>query len=689
MRNPAHQDQQATAPPDRHPPAGAQPALDYPSSASAQPAPGQGLAELIAHLPGMLYQCLNEPPDYPFTFVSDGCLSLTGCRPAELLGQPFAKFLALAHPEDAPTLNALYEKAVAGGSPWEITFRLSHPDGGVRWVWAKSWTAAGAPAAAPNLSADTPTGAPNLSAGAPAPHILEGFCADITGQRHLEAAELANQAKTEFLVNMSHEIRTPMNAILGMTDLALRQTPPEPTGEYLRNIRTASNSLLAIINDILDFSKIEAGAIEIMPERYDTQPFIHDLATMIDMRIGKKPLEFIIEDDPDLPSEMIGDVSRIKQIAINLLTNAVKFTKTGHVRLRINADNTPDPEKVQLNVEVEDTGIGIKKEDIDRLFGYFSQVDTKRNRNIEGTGLGLAISKRLVNLMGGEIKVESVYRKGSCFRFSVLQGVADRTPAVRIAPATGCRAAIWLDNRAKAKSLADKLERLGARAEIIYYPEKLAQYTHLFFDYYRFDRFTPEEGIETKLIALSGNFMDEQDLPGDVITVRSPLYSAAVAELLDAGYHRPVDHEAENEEPTDLILSDTRLLVVDDNEINLLVAENMLAAYGGEVEKVRSGQEALDMVYSGDYDLVFMDHMMPDMDGVETTALIRQLPGDRFKNLPIVALTANVVGDVREMFLRSGLNDFLSKPIRLREVERVLRQWLPRDKWSQSGFDGR
>ncbi|WP_310599553.1 ATP-binding protein [Desulfobulbus sp.] len=615
---------------------------------------------LMSNLPGMVYQCLNDPPDFTFTFVSEGCLPLTGYAPEELMHNNALKFFDMIHPDDVGPLEEMNKVTLSIGLPLETTFRMIMKDGTVKWVWERS-----------RVVEFNQNGSPRL---------LEGFYTDITEQRRLETAELANRAKSEFLANMSHEIRTPMNAIMGMADLAIRQSPPQNILEYLSNIKTAATSLLTIINDILDFSKIEARAVTIVPERYELPSFINDIVTMIDIRIGDRPLDFIVEDSPNMPRALIGDSIRVKQIMINLLTNAVKFTEAGYIRLAIATSPTGDPNTVLLKVTVEDTGRGIKAEDLPRLFETFSQLDTKKNRNIEGTGLGLAISKNLLELMGGSIAVTSTYGQGSCFSFEVVQRVADATPYLRSSDLERLRVGIWLNSTVKAKSLAEKVGKLGVAAEILANPERLESYSHLFFDYAFYPRIDAMETHGAKCIALSRNYIEEPALPGNVNTVYMPLTSALVATLLGMSGVETTG-VAPEEDRRALKISDALLLVVDDNEFNLTIAESVLMEYGAQVHTATSGQTALEMVAGTDYDIVFMDHMMPDMDGVETVAHIRKMPDDRYRSLPVVALTANAVGDVRTLFLECGMNDFLSKPMDMREIERVLKEWLPRHKW--------
>ena len=615
---------------------------------------------LMSNLPGMVYQCLNDPPNFTFTFVSEGCLPLTGYSPEELMHNNALKFFDMIHPDDVGPLEQANKKTLSVGLPLETTFRMIMKDGSVKWIWERSRVV--------EYNEDG------------TPLVLEGFYTDITEQRRLEAAELANRAKSEFLANMSHEIRTPMNAILGMTDLALRQRPPEATAEYLRNIKTAANSLLAIINDILDFSKIEARAVEIVSEPYETASFINDIVTLINVRIGDKPVSFIVEDSPSMPGMLLGDSSRLRQILLNLLTNAVKFTPSGHITLCLETLPLGDSRSVLLKGKIEDTGIGIKREDLPLLFENFSQLDTKKNRNVEGTGLGLAITKNLLELMGGSIAVTSSYGKGSCFSFEVVQGIADDKPVAFLDGANGRKVALWLENDAKTKSLARKINALGVQADIVDDAGWIEGYSHIFFDYARYDRAIVAARPDTQWVGLSCNYADTQGLPPNVQVVYSPLTSVLVARILDGGSFSQTA-SGQEERPCGLTTSNTRLLVVDDNAINLVIAENVLREYGSEVDTAVSGEESLRMVAEKEYDIVFMDHMMPEMDGVEAAALIRKMPGEQYRTLPIVALTANAVGDVRAMFLKNGMNDFLSKPLDVRELERTLRQWLPREKW--------
>jgi CheY-like chemotaxis protein len=379
---------------------------------------------------------------------------------------------------------------------------------------------------------------------------------------------------------------------------------------------------------------------------------------------------------------MIGDVTRIKQIAINLLTNAVKFTPKGHIILTVGAEPGKNTGDYKLNFSVTDTGIGIRKEDIPLLFGNFSQLDTRKNRGIEGTGLGLVISKNLVELMDGEIHVESKYGEGSCFSFYVMQKAGDPKPSFKLSPDECRRVAVWLSNPEKSRVLSKKIIQMDVPCDIVGSPDHFAGYSHVFFDFEQYDSVCGVPCPDTKLIALSRGFVDEKCLPpSQVNVVHTPLTSLVVTWLLDERTNK-INSGDRHIEETAIQLHNAHFLVVDDNDINLINAENVLTASGAKVSTAASGAESIDLVKTNDYDMVFMDHMMPEMDGVDATKIIRALPEEKYRSLIIVALTANVIGNVRDMFLESGMNDFLSKPLEIHEIERVLQKWLPHYKWS-------
>ncbi len=388
--------------------------------------------------------------------------------------------------------------------------------------------------------------------------------------------EDANRAKTNFVSNMSHEIRTPMNSIVGITEILLRSRHSPKEQEYLLNIQSSGRVLLTIINDVLDCSKMEAGKMQLFDEPYDTCSLFHDLRISMENRIGHSGLELIYDIDQDIPCKLKGDMGRIRQVIINLVNNAIKYTEKGSVRFSVHV-RQKNTDKVMLYYEVADTGIGIRKEDQKILFDAFQRVEMDRNRYVEGTGLGLTISQNLVNMMGGVIEVESEYGKGSRFFFTIEQTIIDPTPVSAV------------------------------------------------------------------------------------------------------NYNGQKDNVTEKEAECLFIAPEAHILLVDDNELNLVVAKELLKPLRMQIDTAENGLQAVKMVRGSQYDLVLMDHMMPVMDGIEAAKAIRALPEDKYQNLPIIALTANAMVDARKEFLNAGMNGFVAKPIDFTRICNQLKLWLPKD----------
>lgn len=388
--------------------------------------------------------------------------------------------------------------------------------------------------------------------------------------------EDANRAKTNFVSNMSHEIRTPMNSIVGITEILLRSHHSPKEQEYLLNIQSSGRVLLTIINDVLDCSKMESGKMQLFDEPYDTFSLFHDLKISMENRIANCPLELIYDIDPDIPCTLKGDMGRIRQIITNLVNNAIKYTEKGSIRFTVRV-RQKNADKVMLYYAVEDTGIGIRKEDQKILFDAFQRVEIDRNRYVEGTGLGLTISQNLVNMMGGVIEVESEYGKGSKFYFTIEQTIVDPTPMSAV------------------------------------------------------------------------NY--EQQKSGVIEKEAESLFIAPGAHIL----------------------------LVDDNDLNLVVAKDLLKPLQMQIDTAENGMQAVDLVQRNHYDLVLMDHMMPVMDGIEAAKAIRALPEDKYQKLPIIALTANAMVDARKEFLNAGMNGFVAKPIDFARICNQLKLWLPKD----------
>ena len=389
-------------------------------------------------------------------------------------------------------------------------------------------------------------------------------------------AEAANEAKSVFLANMSHEIRTPINAILGMNEMILRENRNEQIEEYAKNIRSAGNSLLYLVNDVLDISKIESGKLEIMENVYELSSFIHDCYNMVAEKAEKKGLELTVSCNSQLPSKLKGDESRLRQVVTNILSNAAKYTEKGSITLSF--DSQYQDGKMMLVINVQDTGIGIRKENLEKLFTQFTRFDMEKNRNIEGTGLGLSLAKRLTDLMQGKIEVQSIYGVGSSFTVTIPQQVVDAEPIG--------------DFQQKYSSIADK----------------------------------------------AGKYHQSFEAP------------------------------------------DAKILVVDDSIVNLKVIVNLLKSTKINVDTASGGRQCLEMVSQIAYDLIFMDHMMPEMDGIETFAEMRKLENSLNKNTPVIMLTANAVTGVREQFLQEGFTDYLSKPVSGDTLENMILKYLPKEK---------
>jgi signal transduction histidine kinase/CheY-like chemotaxis protein len=519
-----------------------------------------------------------------------------------------------------------------------------------------------------------------------------GFISLARLRREAEAATAASAAKSDFLSRMSHEIRTPMNAIIGMSELALREENPAGAAEYINGIKEAGHNLLSLINDILDFSKIEAGNLRINAAPYSLAFLITGVINVIRARLAEKPIFFMVNVDAALPAALSGDEPRIRQILLNLLSNAVKYTERGFIRLRVSdGGRSPEMGTLLLNLEVSDSGIGIKTEDMGSLFNDFVRLDMTRNKNIEGAGLGLSISRRLCRAMGGSIIAASEYGSGSVFRAAIPQAVVDETPLAAVENAASKSVLFYDHRRQYAESLEETLRDLGflvtSTADSDAFFEKLSGadavngYAFIFISapfYERAAELVRERSPASTLVLLAEP--GETNPAGDVRLLSVPVWAVPVAGLING------TAEPRRREKGEVTFSapDARILVVDDMLTNLKVASGLLAPYLAHIDTCLSGAEALQLLKQYPYDIIFMDHMMPEMDGIETTAAIRAWEAQREPEspspVPIIALTANAIAGVRDMFLSKGFNDYVSKPIDISQLDEILRTWLPEEK---------
>jgi len=503
-------------------------------------------------------------------------------------------------------------------------------------------------------------------------------------QANKELEKAANM-KSDFLANMSHEIRTPMNAVIGMAEMALREELPPAARNYINQIRISGKALLTIINDILDFSKIESGKMDIIPVEYEPMSIINDVSNILITRLKDKNVELILDISPNIPHKLFGDNIRIKQILLNIANNAIKFTSQGKVVIHMSHSILSDKE-INLCMSVEDTGIGIKEKDLGKLFQSFHQLDSKRNRNIEGTGLGLVISRQLLALMNGDIHVKSQYEKGSIFSFSLPQRVVDASACLQVNNPQTVTAVALIENPFIRKQLEKDCGYLGVEYREFVSWEALSaiadtKNAFLFIEKSMLNKeleeYIQKEDAITTVLLINYNDTEEYDFSG-MMCVRKPLYTLNETIIFNKESLYSSENNAGNTD-FDFTAPDARVLIVDDNAVNLTVAEGLLEPLKMQIDTALSGREAIGKISVYPYDLVLMDHMMPELDGIETVHIIRRFHKE-YDNIPIIALTANAMDGMKDMFLNEGMNDFIAKPIEFRTLISKVKKWLPAEK---------
>ena len=506
--------------------------------------------------------------------------------------------------------------------------------------------------------------------------------------------EEALKVKNDFLAKMSHEIRTPMNAIIGMTELALREELPGSAREHIITAKQAGVNLLSIINDLLDFSRIESGEVRINPSEYQLSSLLIDVISIIRMRVVDSRIRFAVNLDSNLPNSLIGDESRIRQALINVLGNAVKYTEKGYVYLKITGEMTSES-AITLKIEVEDSGRGIKPESIVMLFDNYYQVDTVSSNNADGVGLGLPITKSIVEAMDGDISVESEYGKGSTFTVKIPQKIAGFEKLAGVGGSTKISALVYERRGVYSASIVYAIRNLGVKCVLAKeksgFFEQIANGSHsfVFLSYPLYDECKDEllkyrDKVKVVLLTEFGQATPNEDL--HVLSL--PVHAISIANLFN-GIADSFSYYSGTELAARFTAPDASILVVDDIQTNLKVISGLMAPYKMDVDLCQSGAEAVKAVKAKDYDLVLMDHRMPDMDGVEATLEIRAMGNadPRLKTLPIVALTANAVAGMKEMFLDNGFNDFLHKPVDTVKLNSVMEKWLPKEKLKGASED--
>lgn len=497
--------------------------------------------------------------------------------------------------------------------------------------------------------------------------------------------------KSDFLANMSHEIRTPMNAVIGMAEMALRENLSPSAREYITQIKSSGKALLNIINDILDFSKIDSGKMDIQPVEYEPLSLFNDVSNIIMTRLKDKDVELLLKINPSFPRFLYGDDLRIRQILINLANNAVKFTKHGHVDIIVDYEKI-DENNIRMKMMVKDTGIGIKECDLGRIFSSFQQLDSKRNRNIEGTGLGLAICSQLLKLMGGSINVESVYEKGSTFSVELPQKIISWEPAIKVKNADSVAAVGHFNNVCFAKQFYADTKCLNVDSMALTasdrFDDLLSTYGEdlsgkkifLFMEEDSYDEYmeqTIRNNPDVTGVMLTDFYSNRKsDIP-NLRVIRKPFSTTAIA--LSLNNETMQFNDADELYEFDFIAPKAEVLIVDDNTINLTIAEGLLEPLKMQITTANSGKDALELIARKRFDLIFMDHMMPELDGVETTRIIRRLHPS-YNDVPIIALTANAVEGSKELFLSEGMNDLVPKPIEMKTIVSKIKNWLPSDK---------
>ena len=530
--------------------------------------------------------------------------------------------------------------------------------------------------------------------------FLVRFClkerekSSIQSLKTIEELKEAERSKDDFLANISHEIRTPINTICGMSESVLQEQNVEKMREDVHYIQTAGRNLMSVVSDILDFSELQSGKLAMESEAYNITSTINDIINMTLAKIKDKNIELVVDCDATIPSGLQGDEKKIRRVIMNLVDNAIKFTKDGCVSIVISWRK--EEYGINLIISVEDTGIGMKEESIEKIFKSFSQVDVRRNRQNGGVGLGLAISQSIVQMMGGVINIKSKFGKGTKIKFVVPQKVLDERPIASINNQEQINIGIYIDMEQfsmmeirdqYSSNIRHMVEQMQVKCHMCRNLSELKRrverekFSHVFISMVEYKEdmaYFDELALKTKVIIILYRCDEKKIANPNFQYLYKPFYIIPIVSLLN----KEIDEKACTylNRKAKMTAPKAHVLIVDDNFMNLKVMEGILKKYQLKVSTAMSGKEALEKINAKTYDLVFMDHMMPEMDGIETFHRIRNKGGLYFEKVPIIALTANAIAGAREMFLAEGFTDFLEKPVENSVLQRVLLRNLPEEK---------
>ena len=516
---------------------------------------------------------------------------------------------------------------------------------------------------------------------------------ELAEQTRIEA-DMMERSKDVFLMNMSHEIRTPMNAIMSAGELITARSISADTRQNVQHIMNACRALLSTIDDLLIFSKVENKRILLAESPYELKPLLDDIINMISVRLMNTDVKLYTYIDPNVPRVLFGDMIRLRQVFINLLNNAVKYTSKGHILLRVRMSELGH-DRVTLHVDVEDTGIGIKEEMLPTLFDDYVRVADNMNESLkrEGTGLGLSIVKAIIREFSGTIDVRSEYNKGSVFTFEVPQKVVDHTPIARVIDHDDIGVIIYDDDRESVRELGLALKDLKIRYvtvddrdylnELI--EDNVSEYTHIFVSTENSEKVSDILSHYREMVSVVMRDVGDTESETGYDKITKPMSSINVAEYFDESEPGVAETEEElDEEITNNLnrplVNEARAIVVDDNMTNLIVADKLLRNLGFDVVTADSGSAALGLISNMQFDIIFIDYMMTGMDGVDTLRAIRRMPKDWVAGVPCIVLTADAHDGAKQMLINAGFDDYLSKPIDVNELEYMIDRYVDKRK---------